>query len=67
MKYFFAIVMLLLMSSISFAADQVKVLIIDGVNNHDCSWVVRHPGALIDWLDRYELCQKNVVSALGMR
>ena len=33
----------------------------------DCSWVVRHPRALIDWLDRSELCQKNVVSALDMR
>jgi hypothetical protein len=32
-----------------------------------CSWVVRHPRALIDWLDRSELCQKNVVSALDMR
>jgi len=32
-----------------------------------CSWVVCHPLALIDWLDRSELCQKNVVSALDMR
>jgi len=35
MKYFFSIVMLSLITSVSFAADQVKVLIIDGVNNHD--------------------------------
>ncbi len=35
MNFFFAIVMLSLMTSVSFAQDQIKVLIVDGVNNHD--------------------------------
>ena len=35
MKTLFTIVMLSLMTSVSCVADQIKVLIIDGVNNHD--------------------------------
>jgi len=35
MRLFLATLILSLVTSVSFAADQVKVLIIDGVNNHD--------------------------------
>ena len=49
--------------------DFYKALILKGIWNENiaefgynrllgCSWVVRHPRALIDWLDRSELCQK---------
>ncbi len=35
MRLFLATVILSLVTSVSFAADQIKVLIIDGINNHD--------------------------------
>jgi len=55
MKYFFTIVILSFMTSVSFGADQIKVLIIDGVNNHDWESTTRATKATLEQTGRFKV------------
>jgi len=53
MRIFFATVMVLLMTSGGFAADQIKVLIIDGINNHDWENTTKATKATLEQTGRF--------------
>ena len=55
MKVFFTMVMLSFMSSVSFGAGQIKVLIIDGVNNHDWEMTTEATKATLEQTGRFKV------------
>ena len=55
MKNFFTIVILSFMTSVSFAAEQIKVLIIDGINNHDWRNTTKATKATLEQTGRFKV------------
>ena len=53
MRLIFATVLVSLMASVSFGADQIKVLIIDGINNHDWESTTRATKATLEQTGRF--------------